>query len=70
MFRFEENTKTFYLENDEITYAFTVENGIPEHLWFGARIPHDDLRYTRWVSCTSCDAQLPRGLPRADARRP
>ena len=59
MFRFEENTKTFYLENDEITYAFTVENGIPEHLWFGARIPHDDLRYTRWVSCTSCDAQLP-----------
>lgn len=59
MFHFEEATKTFFLENGEITYAFTVERGLPEHLWFGARIPRDDLRYTRWVSCTSCDAQLP-----------
>lgn len=59
MFYFEETTKTFYLENDEITYAFTVENGLPEHLWFGARIPHDDLRYTRWYSCNTCEAFLP-----------
>ena len=59
MLHFEETTGTFYLENDEITYAFTVENGLPEHLWFGARIPRDDLRYTRWISGTSCDAQLP-----------
>lgn len=59
MFHYEEATKTFYLENDTMTYAFTVENGVPEHLWFGARIPRDDLRYTRRVFCRSCDAQLP-----------
>lgn len=59
MFHFCEETKSFYLENDDITYAFTVENGLPEHLYFGAKIARDDLRYTRWYGAGSCDANLP-----------
>ena len=59
MIFFDDSTRTFYLENGEVTYAFCVTDDTLEHLYFGARIPRDDLRYARWISSGSCDAQLP-----------
>ena len=44
---FENSTKTFYLDGKGLTYAFFInEIGYPSHLYFGASVPHDDLRFT------------------------
>ena len=48
MITFDTSTKTFFLDGKGITYAFGVnEIGYLEHLYFGAKISHDYLYYTR-----------------------
>ncbi len=45
---FDRSTKTFYLDGRSITYAFTVNSyGYAEHLYFGKKISHDPLFFTR-----------------------
>ncbi len=57
---YSEKTKTFYLENKNITYSFFVnEYGYLEHLYFGERIGRDDLRYSRAVGGFSGVASIP-----------
>lgn len=44
---FDQNTRTFYLDGSGVTYAFCInEANYAEHLYWGASISHDDLRYT------------------------
>ena len=44
---FDKQTKTFYLESKESTYAFRVsEFGFLNHLYFGKKIARDDLNYS------------------------
>lgn len=46
--RYCEETATFYLNTAHTSYAFCInELGAPEHLYYGARIPSDDLRHIR-----------------------
>lgn len=45
---YNEKTKAFYLDGKNITYAFFVnEVGYLEHLYYGKKIPHDDIFYTK-----------------------
>ena len=42
---FESTTRTFYLNTKNSTYAFFInELGVSEHLYYGKRIPQQDLR--------------------------
>lgn len=42
---FEKESKTFYLESKDTTYAFCINPyGFPEHLYFGKRTAHDIAR--------------------------
>ncbi|MBR4013674.1 MAG: hypothetical protein IKJ00_05190, partial [Clostridia bacterium] len=51
---FEETTKTFYLEGKGVTYAFYInEFGYAEHLYYGNKIGHDDLRAMRTLGAVS-----------------
>lgn len=59
MITFLKETNTFFLENERVTYAFGIRNGELEHLWFGAKIGHDDLTYLRTGIGSGCDAGLP-----------
>jgi len=43
---FIEETKTFYLENENLTYAFKLNENYLEHLYFGKKIGRDDISYT------------------------
>ena len=44
---YQNETKTFYLESKNVTYAFRVhEFGFLNHLYFGKRIPREDLRFS------------------------
>jgi len=64
MITFCRETRTFYLENDTVSYVFRVtEEGHLEHLWFGGKIGRDDLSYTRGVNRNSCDARLAGAFP-------
>lgn len=57
---FNDSTRTFYLDGKNITYAFFAnEFGYLEHLYFGEKIPHDTLLYTRTVGGASCHATIP-----------
>ena len=57
---FNNETKTFYLDGKDLTYAFAInELGYLEHLHFGARISHDQLTYTRSGGGISCIATVP-----------
>lgn len=47
---FDENTKTFHLHNDLISYIFQVEEGgLLSHLYFGKRVKqyHGLMKYQR-----------------------
>ena len=59
MITFLKETNTFFLENERVTYAFGIRNGELEHLWFGAKIGHDDLTYLRTAIGSGCDAGQP-----------
>ena len=55
-------TRTFYLDGKDLSYVFYINPiGYPEHLYFGPRIPHDDLRYIR-VSGAQSTLASPPGL--------
>ena len=57
---FDKSTKTFYLDGKGVTYAFYINTyGYAEHLYFGGRIGHDLLLYTRGVDTGSADCTLP-----------
>ncbi len=57
---YNDRTKIFYLDNGRVTYAFFVnEYGYLEHLYFGRRIAHEDIRYTRTVGGVSGVASIP-----------
>ena len=44
--RFSTDTQTFYLHTERTTYAFCInELNEPEHLYYGARIPEEDIRH-------------------------
>lgn len=54
---FEKTSKTFFLDGKNVTYAFFINNyNYAEHLYFGKKIPHDDLRFTRAWGRLSCEA--------------
>lgn len=43
---YNEQNKTFYLESKDVTYAFCIsEYGFLNHLYYGKRIPQEDLRF-------------------------
>lgn len=55
---FEKSTRTFFLDCKNVTYAFFINDfGYAEHLYFGKKISHDDLRYTRAWGRLSCEAR-------------
>ena len=65
---FDKSTKTFYLEGKGTTYAFYVNNfGYLEHLYYGKRIAHDYLLYTRGRGAGTGDTSIP-GLPLAERK--
>lgn len=62
MITFDKKTQAFFLDGKSVTYAFFINAaGFAEHLYYGRRIPHDDLRYTRKVGAVSCFATMPDG---------
>ena len=61
--RYCEETATFYLNTAHTSYAFCInELGAPEHLYYGARIPSDDLRHIRNKHVYSFVPYAERGL--------
>ena len=50
--------KTFYLENERVTYAFDLFEGKPSHLYFGQKVHHDTLSHLRVTAATSCEAYI------------
>ena len=60
---FDNSTKTFYLDGKGVTYAFFINNfGYAEHLYFGRKIGHDLLLYTREHGHGTCEATTPGGF--------
>ena len=60
MINFVADTKTFFLDGKDFTYAFYVsESGQLRHLYCGKSIPHDDLRYSVATGAVSCMATAP-----------
>ena len=60
---FDNGTKTFYLDGKNVTYAFFINNyGYAEHLYFGKKIGHDLLLYTRTRSIGTMMATTPGGF--------
>ncbi len=54
------DTKTFFLDGKNITYAFSVNgNGFMQHRYFGAKIPHEDLSYNFAIGSFSTPATVP-----------
>jgi len=59
--KFDEVSRTFYLDGKDITYAFFInEYDYAEHLYYGKTIGHDDLRYTRGTFGGSAVVKLSR----------
>ena len=52
--------KIFYLDGKDVTYTFFInECGYAEHLYFGKRIGHDDIRSMRVLSSKSFSSTVP-----------
>ena len=57
---FDETSKIFYLEGQGLSYAFGINKfGFLEHLYFGARIGREDIRYARGFSGRYANAAIP-----------
>ena len=57
---FDKETKTFYLEGKNITYAFFINNvGYHEHLYFGEKISRDFLLFNRAFGGHASEAHIP-----------
>lgn len=58
---FEQESQTFYLESKNVTYAFRVAPfGILQHLYYGKRIPREDLSFTEHLVHRGQSASLPK----------
>ena len=57
---FDEQSKTFYLEGKNLSYVFGINKfGFLEHLYFGAPIGREDIRYARGYSGRYANAAIP-----------
>ena len=44
---FDERSKTFYLESRDLSYVFRInEHGFLQHLYYGRRIPREDVGFS------------------------
>ncbi len=60
MINFVSETKTFFLDGKDFTYAFYIgESGQLRHLYCGKKIAHDDLRYSVTCGASSRMASAP-----------
>ncbi len=60
---FDEQSKTFYLEGKDLSYVMGINKfGFIEHLYFGARIGREDIRYARGYSGRYANAAIPGSL--------
>lgn len=61
---FHEQTRTFYLNGKNITYAFRINHqNYAEHLYFGAAIANDDLSHLRASGCAVSEPSVPGNDP-------
>lgn len=60
---FNEETKIFYLESKNLSYAFKLHDGFPEHLYFGKKIGMDDISYTLTGGSNALFSFSPAGVP-------
>lgn len=57
---FDEQTRIFYLESKNTTYAFGIhECGFLQHLYYGKRVGRDELRYIASTGATCMSLVLP-----------
>lgn len=57
---FEKENQTFYLESKNITYAFRIHKfGLLNHLYYGKRIPREDLAFSVFEMERGHSANLP-----------
>ena len=65
MIYFEKENQTFYLESKDVTYAFRVhELGFLNHLYYGKRIPREDLAFSVFQADRGHGTGLPYGTRR------
>ena len=66
MIYFDQESKTFYLESKDLTYAFRVhELGFLNHLYYGKRIAREDLEFGVYTNVRGHGTNLP-GRGRVD----
>ena len=66
MIYFNQESKTFYLESKDVTYAFRVhELGFLNHLYYGKRIAREDLAFSVYAIDRGHGTNLPYGNRRA-----
>lgn len=57
---FDKETRMFFLDGKNVTYCFFINYAdYAEHLYFGKKIPHEDIRYTRAFGAHSANASVP-----------
>ncbi len=57
---YDNENKTFYLESKDISYVFRINNyGYAEHLYFGSRIPRENLDHIPASGAYSFSAKIP-----------
>ena len=62
MIEYAQDRKLFFLDGKDVSYVIYINDiGYPEHLYYGAKIPHDTITYTRTGGCSSCTATPPGG---------
>ena len=60
MIYFEKENQTFYLESKNVTYAFRVHKlGFLNHLYYGKRIPREDLAFSVYATDRGHGTNLP-----------
>ena len=62
MIYFNEETRTFYLESKDVSYVFRISGrGLLNHLYYGGRVPREDLSYTQCEVVRGQSCNLPDG---------
>ena len=57
---YDNENKTFYLESKDISYVFRINSyGYAEHLYFGSRIPRENLDHIPVSGAYSFSAKIP-----------
>ncbi len=63
---FDKDSRSFFLDGKNVSYIFHInEWDYAEHLYFGAKIPHDDIRFTRSVGSGTAEVVPEGGRERA-----